>query len=75
MVTVWLARKKIPIGFTAIPMVFMVAMTGWAMTINLNHFLAAGNRLLFSIGSIIMLLEAWMVIEGVIVLVRMKRDG
>jgi carbon starvation protein len=73
-VTVWLARKKIPIGFTALPMVFMVAMTGWAMTLNLQNFFAEGNWLLFSIGSIIILLQAWMVIEGVIVLARLKRE-
>ena len=73
-ITVWLARKKIPIGFTAIPMVFMVAMTGWAMALNLRTFFTAGNWLLFSIGSIIMLLEAWMVVEGVAVLARLKRE-
>jgi carbon starvation protein len=72
-VTVWLARKKIPIGFTAIPMVFMVAMTGWAMTLNLKSFFTAGNWLLFGIGTIIMLLQVWMVVEGVIVLARLER--
>jgi carbon starvation protein len=73
-ITVWLAKKKIPIRYTAIPMVFMVAMTGWAMKINLGDFHAKGEWLLFSIGSIIFVLQLWMMVEGVIVLARLKRQ-
>jgi carbon starvation protein len=72
-ITVWLARKKVPTFYTSIPMVFMIAMTGWAMKINLMNFHANGEWLLFSIGSVITLLQVWMVIEGVIVLARLKR--
>ena len=72
-ITVWLARKKLPIFYTAIPMVFMVAMTGWAMKINLESFFAAGQWLLFSIGAIIAVLQVWMVIEGIIVLMKVER--
>jgi len=71
-ITVWLARKNGPIVFTAIPMVFMIVMTGWAMKINLLDFYANGKWLLFGIGAIITLLQVWMVIEGVIVLARLK---
>ena len=73
-ITVWLARKKIPIVYTAIPMVFMIAMTGWAMKINLVDFYSNGKWLLFGIGAVITLLQVWMVVEGVIVLVRLKRN-
>jgi len=72
-ITVWLARKKIPIVYTAIPMVFMIAMTGWAMKINLADFYSNGKWLLFGIGAVITLLQTWMVIEGVIVLARLRR--
>ncbi|RKX33799.1 MAG: carbon starvation protein A [Verrucomicrobia bacterium] len=72
-ITVWLAKKKIPTFYTAIPMVFMIAMTGWAMKINLASFHAKGEWLLFSIGAVITLLQIWMVVEGAIVLVRRKR--
>jgi len=72
-ITVWIARKNGPIVFTAIPMVFMIVMTGWAMKINLLDFYANGKWLLFGIGAIITLLQVWMVIEGVIVLARLKR--
>ncbi|VGO23008.1 carbon starvation CstA family protein [Pontiella sulfatireligans] len=73
-ITVWLARKKIPIAFTAIPMVFMIAMTCWAMTINLSSFFADGKWLLFTIGAVITVLQTWMIVEGVIVLARLRRE-
>jgi carbon starvation protein len=72
-ITVWLARRNTPILFTAVPMVFMIFMTGWAMQINLVKFHAQGKWLLFSIGALISVLQLWMVIEGVIVLARLKR--
>ena len=74
-ITVWLAKKKIPITYTAIPMVFMVAMTSWAMKINLVGFYSNGKWLLFGIGALISVLQVWMVIEGVIVLARLRRNA
>lgn len=68
-VTIFLARKKVNIIYTAIPMVFMLVMTGWAMIINLQSYFSASNWLLFVIGLITMVLEIWMIIESVIVLV------
>lgn len=72
-ITVWLARRHIPIIFTAIPMIFMIAMTAWAMKINLMNFYVHSKWLLFSIGSVISLLQVWMVIEGITVLARLKQ--
>ncbi|HSR88125.1 MAG TPA: carbon starvation CstA 5TM domain-containing protein, partial [Pontiella sp.] len=72
-ITVWLAKKNIPVIFTAVPMVFMILMTAWAMGINLFDFYAQQNWLLFCIGSMIMVLQAWMVIEGAMVLARLWR--
>jgi carbon starvation protein len=54
-------------------MVFMIAMTAWAMGINLDNFFQHQQWLLFGIGSIIVVLQAWMVVEGVIVLARLRR--
>jgi len=72
-ITVWLARKQINIIFTAAPMVLMIVITIWAMKINLTNFYLRNAWLLFSIGSIITLLQVWMIIEGLIVLLRLKR--
>ncbi len=73
-ITLWLARKNRPIIYTAIPLVFMVAMTSWAMQINLVRFYTQGEIPLLVIGAIIALLQIWMLIEGVIVLARLKRN-
>ncbi len=73
-ITVWLAKKKISIIYTAIPMAFMIVMTTWAMSINLTSFYGDQKWLLFAIGSIISLLQIWMIIEGIIVLVRLKQN-
>ena len=72
-ITVWLARKNVPIRYTAIPMAFMIVVTGWAMKINLVDFYAQGEWMLFGIGALITLLQLWMVVEGVIAPTQLKR--
>lgn len=67
-ITIYLARKKVSMLYTGIPMVFMVFMTGWAMILNLQSFYSSSNWLLFSIGLITFFLEIWMIIESVVVL-------
>jgi carbon starvation protein len=66
--TVYLARRRVAIRYTAIPMVFMVVMTGWAIIYNLGTFMDDREWLLFGISLIVLLLEAWMIVEGLIVL-------
>ncbi|GKT29504.1 carbon starvation protein A, partial [Aduncisulcus paluster] len=60
-ITVYLARKKVKAIYTGIPMVFMIAMTGWAMVFNLQKFYAGGKWLLFVVGLIVFVLEIWMI--------------
>ncbi len=69
-ISVWLAGNKKPILYTLIPMLFMIAVTAWAMDYNLRTFFAAGNWLLFSIGATVVVLEIWMIIEGAGVLLK-----
>ncbi|HAK60158.1 MAG TPA: carbon starvation protein A, partial [Nitrospiraceae bacterium] len=66
--TIYLARRKTNIMFTAVPMVFMIIMTGWAMVYNINKYFSEANWLLFGIGLAVFLLELWMILESVIVL-------
>ena len=73
-ITVYLARKKSPISYTLIPMIFMLVMTGWAMLINLKEFYAGANWLLVSIGLVVFALEIWMIIESVAVLKKVYRN-
>ena len=66
--TVYLARLKKPIWFAALPMIFMIFMTGWAMILNIEKFARTHNTLLLTIGVIVFLLEIWMIIEAIIAL-------
>jgi carbon starvation protein len=67
-ITVYLARRKAPAYITGIPLVFMIAMTGWAMVYNLQNFMTKGNMMLFVIGLIVLLLEVWMIFETLVVM-------
>jgi len=67
-VTIYLARKKVGLAYTGIPMVFMIFMTGWAMILNIQKFYNTSNWLLLCIGLAVLILEIWMIIESIIVL-------
>ena len=67
-ITIYLAKRNVSIFYSAIPMVFMVIMTGWAMAINIRNYYTSANWLLFSIGLAVFALEIWMIIESVIVM-------
>jgi carbon starvation protein len=67
-ITVFLARRKIPSAVTAVPLIFMVVITGWAMIYNLDKFFADSDWLLFAIGLAAFVLEIWMILETLIVL-------
>ncbi len=73
-VTVFLARRKAPLWVTAVPLLFMLLITGWAMLYNLHDFLHKANWMLFGIGTAVFLLEIWMVVETAIVLRTVMRD-
>lgn len=67
-ITVYLARKKSNIAVSLVPMIFMLAMTAWAMFLNISSFLDQKNWLLFSLGIIISILEAWMITESLLII-------
>jgi len=62
-ITVYLYKKGKPIIFTALPMVFMVIMTGWGMILNIKNFYDSANWLLLGINAIIIIFVAWMIVE------------
>jgi len=67
-VTVYLARRKAPLYYTAVPMIFMLTMTGWAMLVNLGDYFSGENWLLFCIGAVTLVLEIWMLVESALIL-------
>jgi len=64
--TIYLARRKVNIAYTGIPMLFMIIVTGWAMALNIQEFYNTANWLLFIIGLAVFALEVWMIIESVV---------
>jgi carbon starvation protein len=60
--TVYLAGRGKNSLVTFIPMLFMLAMTVWAMGLNLRKFWADDNHLLVAITIIILLLTGWLLI-------------
>ena len=70
-ISFWLWRRRLPVFFVVLPMVFMLIVPAWALAIQLEGFFgsAAGaepNWLLVSIALATLALEAWMVIEAVL---------
>ena len=74
--TLYLQRKG---GFkyliTAVPLVFMTFMTMWSVCLNELNFLEQGNWLLTLINGIILLLSVWVVVEGLLVFFRFRRQA
>ncbi len=64
-ITVWLVRNKRPAWVSALPMVFMLAMTGWAIVELIRHFASGDqNTLLLGISILMLGLEIWIVVEA-----------
>lgn len=73
--TVYLLKKKSNYLVAAIPMVFMVVMTGWAMVLNIQNFGKAHNWLLLIIGIIVFVTMLWLIVEAVIAILKAKGKG
>ncbi len=67
-ITFWLWRRKKPVWFVAIPMLFMLVMPAWAMLAQIPAWLDPDqpHYLLAFIAIVTILLEAWMIVEAVL---------
>ena len=64
----FLLRRGMPIWFAAIPMVLMLIIPGWGMLHQIQHdFWPKRNWLLLAFSSTILGLQAWMIVEAVLV--------
>lgn len=70
--TVYLAAKGKNYLVTLLPMFFMLAVTIWAMLLNLGRFTADGNHLLTAISLVILLLTGWLLIGAAAAIRRPK---
>jgi carbon starvation protein len=68
----YLHRRGLPTWMTAVPAVFMLAMPAWALLYDMQRWLAAGNAMLVAVAAVMLLLEAWMVVEAVLLWPRVK---
>jgi len=73
-VTIYLYRKRKPILYTALPMVLVLGATISSMVIGIYKALAGGQWLLVAVGGIILFLALWVLLEGLIVVLKLKRE-
>lgn len=72
--TVWLVRRGTPAWCTALPMVFMLAMTGWAIAELAADFAREPrSTLLLVVACAMLVLEVWIIAEAGILLARARR--
>ncbi|MDH4127547.1 MAG: carbon starvation protein A [Spirochaetota bacterium] len=74
-VTLYLKLKKRPNIYFLIPMIFLLSMTSIAMVINLSDYFSKGKILLFIIGSIIFILELWLILEAILAIKNIKNKA
>jgi carbon starvation protein len=71
--TIYLWRRSKPVALLALPAVMMLLIPGWAMTHSLAYeWIPQKNWLLVGFGSVILLLQLWMFIEGALIWKRSK---
>ncbi|MFK7911944.1 MAG: carbon starvation protein A, partial [Akkermansiaceae bacterium] len=68
----WMRRQRVPVWFVVVPALFMLVLPAWAMGYQIfgqaigstESWVEQGRWLLVAIGSISLLLEAWMIAEA-----------
>ncbi len=71
-ISFWLWRRGKPVWFAAVPTVFMLIMPAWAMIVQIPGFVAEGNLILVFIAAVTLLLEAWLIVEAILMWPRAK---
>lgn len=74
-ITIWLVRQRRPMWVTAIPMVFMLAMTGWAIAEQGMQFAQQKGKVLLTAVSVMMFVfEVWIVLEAAALVMKQRRE-
>lgn len=63
-VTVWLKQSGRAWGYTGVPMLFVLVVAGASLFGNLAMYLERGEYLLLVVGTAILALELWIILEG-----------
>ncbi|RKX71740.1 carbon starvation protein A [candidate division TA06 bacterium] len=74
LITVWLKQKGgMRYLIAGLPCIFMAIMTTWALIINQSNFISAHNPLLIIINIIILALNLWIIVEGLMAFAKGKK--
>jgi len=68
----YLRRRNKPIWFLVVPMIFMLIMPVWAMLSQIGEWWSKGQLVLFVIAVVTLGLEAWMLIEAMVLWPRVR---
>ncbi len=71
-ISFWLWRRNKPVWFVVLPTIFMLIMPAWAMVIDIQKYWAKSSYLLVFVAGVTLVLEAWMIIEAVLMWPRAK---
>ncbi len=69
-VTIWLERLGRPIIYTLLPMIFVALVTLGSMVLNIRDYVTTQNWLLTAMGGAILVLDVWVLLEGLAMLSR-----
>ncbi len=72
--TLMLWKLKRNFLVSLIPMIVIIIMTTSSMFINIGQYLKTGNTLLVIVGSIILVLNIWLILEGIAAAMREKNN-
>jgi len=68
--TLYLVYRRTKPLVAAIPTIFLIIMTSWAMVKNIQQFYKTHNWLLFFVGWLVLFLMIWLILEAIIALIR-----
>ncbi|MEO2042147.1 MAG: carbon starvation CstA 5TM domain-containing protein, partial [Pirellulales bacterium] len=71
-VSFYLRRRQLPTWIAGLPMVFMLAIPAWALIYNIDAWLSGGSFGLVTIATVMLAVELWLIIEGVLLWGRIR---
>ncbi len=71
-VSFWLLHRGLPKFFAVLPMVFMIVMPFWALSLDIERWRAGGSWLLMLLGVVLLGITSWMSVEGLLLWRRIR---
>lgn len=65
-ISFYLRRRGLPTIVATLPMILMLVMPAWALCINIDRWLAGGSLALVAVAVVMLAVEAWMALEGLL---------